>query len=54
VRYLANELVCSFENQKKNRLDVIFRVSNNNIAFRYQVPQTGETAWVTQPAAINK
>lgn len=44
VRYLANELVCSFENPKKNRLEVIFRVSNNNIAFRYLVPQTGEAA----------
>ncbi len=44
VRYLANELVCKFENGKKNRLEVIFRVSNNNVAFRYHIPQTGETA----------
>lgn len=44
VSYLANELICSFENPKKNRLEVIFRVSNNNIAFRYLVPQTGEAA----------
>lgn len=44
VRYLANELVCKFENGNKNRLEVIFRVSNNNIAFRYHIPQTGETA----------
>ncbi len=44
VRYQANELVCKFENQDKNQLEVIFRVSNNNIAFRYQVLQTGEPA----------
>lgn len=44
VRYLANELICSLENPKKNRLEVIFQVSNNNIAFRYLVPQTGEAA----------
>ena len=44
VRYQANELVCKFENANKNKLEVIFRVSNNNIAFRYHVPQTGEPA----------
>lgn len=44
VRYLANELVCKVENGNKNSLEVIFRVSNNNIAFRYHIPQTGETA----------
>ena len=44
VKYQANELVCKFENGNKNQLEVVFRVSNNNIAFRYQVPQTGETA----------
>jgi len=47
VRYQANELICRLENDKKNKLDVVFRVSNNNIAFRYQVPQTGETATFT-------
>ncbi|MCX2492733.1 glycoside hydrolase family 97 catalytic domain-containing protein [Pedobacter sp. PF22-3] len=44
VNYQANELICKFENAKKNQLEVTFRVSNNNIAFRYQVPQTSETA----------
>jgi len=44
VRYLANELSAEFENAKKNKLKVIFRVSNNNIAFRYHIPQTGEKA----------
>jgi len=44
VRYQANELICRFENNTKNHLEVVFRVSNNDIAFRYQVPQTGEPA----------
>ncbi|SFA44578.1 Glycosyl-hydrolase 97 C-terminal, oligomerisation [Pedobacter suwonensis] len=44
VNYQANELTCKFENASKNQLEVVFRVSNNDIAFRYQVPQTGEPA----------
>lgn len=44
VSYQANELICKFENSKKNLLEVIFRVSNNNIAFRYHIPQVGEQA----------
>lgn len=44
VRYQANELTCKFENTKKNKIEVVFRVSNNDIAFRYQIPQTGESA----------
>jgi hypothetical protein len=44
VRYQANELICRFENTKKNQLEVVFRVSNNDIAFRYHVLQTGEPA----------
>lgn len=39
VRYEANELVCTFENGDKKRLKVVFRVSNNDIAFRYELPQ---------------
>ncbi|WP_432709307.1 glycoside hydrolase family 97 catalytic domain-containing protein, partial [Pedobacter sp.] len=44
IRYQANELVAQLENGKNNKLEVVFRVSNNDIAFRYQVPQTGEPA----------
>ena len=44
VRYQANELTCKFENSSKNKLDVVFRVSNNDIAFRYHLPQTAEAA----------
>lgn len=44
VHYQANELLCTFENKDKQRLAVIFRVSNQDIAFRYHVPQVGEPA----------
>jgi hypothetical protein len=44
VRYQANELVAQFENGAKNKLEVVFRVTNNDIAFRYQIPQTAEPA----------
>ncbi len=44
VEYKANQLVCLFESQTGQKLEVIFQVSDNNIAFRYHVPQTGEAA----------
>jgi len=44
VNYRANELVCTFANPQKNKFDVIFRVTDNDVAFRYYVHQTGEPA----------
>lgn len=44
VNYNANELKITFANAGKNPFDVVFRVSNNDIAFRYEMPQYGETA----------
>ncbi len=44
VHYQANELVCTFANAEKKTMDVTFRVSNNDIAYRYSLPQFGETA----------
>lgn len=38
VHYRANELTCSFENAKGWKMDVTFRVSDNDVAFRYTVP----------------
>ena len=43
IRYQANELTCTFANPDKQKIDVIFRVSNNDIAFRYVMPRYGET-----------
>ncbi|MFB9863761.1 glycoside hydrolase family 97 protein [Rufibacter immobilis] len=42
VHYLANELECTFVNKDKKVLQVVFRVSNNDIAFRYQLPEQGD------------
>jgi len=44
VHYQANEVICTFENSQKRNLQITFRVSNNDVAFRYSIPQYGETA----------
>lgn len=44
VHYVANVLACTFSNADKKKIDVVFYVSNNDIAFRYALPQYGETA----------
>ncbi len=43
VHYKANELTVNFENAKKQQMTVTFRVSNNDVAFRYSFPRFGET-----------
>jgi hypothetical protein len=37
VHYEANEAVFSFKKENKPAIDVIFRVSNNNVAFQYKI-----------------
>lgn len=44
VNYVANEMTLSYENAKKQKLAIIFRVSNNDIALKYQLAQQGDTA----------
>lgn len=44
VDYEANELKVEVMNEKKQKMTVCFRVSNNNVAFRYEIPKQGETA----------
>ncbi|MEI6949677.1 glycoside hydrolase family 97 catalytic domain-containing protein [Paraflavisolibacter sp. H34] len=44
VHYVANEKIFSLENERKDRLDIIFRVSDNDVAFRYFLPQPKATA----------
>ena len=39
IRYQANELTCTFVNPDKRKIDVVFRVSNHDIAFRYVMPR---------------
>lgn len=50
IHYRANELVCSFTNAKGQPMDVTFRVSNHDVAFRYTLPRQGETAGVVVDA----
>ncbi|MDR2813285.1 MAG: glycoside hydrolase family 97 protein [Prevotellaceae bacterium] len=47
ISYEANELACTFENPQRQRIDVVFRVSNNNVAFCYRIPQTSDIANIT-------
>jgi len=44
VHYVANQLDVDFENAKKQQMTITFRVSDNDIAFRYSFPQKNETA----------
>ncbi|GAB3427634.1 glycoside hydrolase family 97 protein [Niabella aquatica] len=45
VHYEANELVATFTNAKKQYMDVIFRVSDQDVAFCYALPlQSGRTS----------
>ncbi|MEZ0131238.1 glycoside hydrolase family 97 N-terminal domain-containing protein, partial [Flavobacterium sp. LBUM151] len=37
VHYEANEAIFSFTKENKPAFDVIFRVSNNNVAFQYKI-----------------
>jgi Glycoside hydrolase 97. len=42
IDYQANVLTCTFENAKGHQISVRFQVSNNDIAFRYELPTWGE------------
>lgn len=44
VDYHANEVICMYETPQKEKISIVFRVSNNNIAFKYSLAQNGETA----------
>lgn len=43
VNYKANTLNCVFSNAKELKIAILFQVSNNNIAFRYELPALGDT-----------
>lgn len=42
VHYQANKLTCTFENAQRKKVNIVFQVSDNNIAFRYELPAWGE------------
>jgi hypothetical protein len=39
IHYWANELLCSFVNGEGKNVQITFRVSNNDVAFRYTLPR---------------
>jgi hypothetical protein len=47
VHYVANTLACTFANADGNEMTVAFRVADNDMAFRYELPKYGDTASVT-------
>ncbi len=42
IRYQANRRVITLENPQKQRMEIVFQVSNDGAAFRYQFPESGE------------
>ena len=44
VHYQANQLNLIYDTKRKQQMVVTFNVSNNDVAFRYSFPQTGETS----------
>ena len=38
IQYQANQLLVSFINEEEKKMDIIFRLSNDGIAFRYSFP----------------
>ncbi|MDR3217647.1 MAG: glycoside hydrolase family 97 protein [Dysgonamonadaceae bacterium] len=53
IHYNAAEMICSFENEQKQRIDIVFCVSNNNVAFCYRLPQATETANITVESELS-
>lgn len=43
VNYKANKLTVTLENGEKKKFDVVFMVSDNDVAFRYEIPKDGDT-----------
>lgn len=43
VNYAANELTARLQNTNKQPVNIVFRVSNNDVAFRYEIPKSSET-----------
>lgn len=39
INYVANELIVTIKNADGKPIKIVFRVSNNDVAFRYEIPQ---------------
>lgn len=44
ITYQANQLISTYQTAKGEKINVVFQVSNNNIAIKYTLPQQGETS----------
>ncbi|HKK81577.1 MAG TPA: glycoside hydrolase family 97 catalytic domain-containing protein, partial [Prolixibacteraceae bacterium] len=42
-QYKANSLKCTFSNADEKQISILFQVSNNDVAFRYELPMWGDT-----------
>lgn len=47
IHYQANELICELENAQGQKIGVVFRVGNNDVAFRYTLPRQDGKGSVT-------
>lgn len=47
IHYQANELICELENAQGQKMGVVFRVGNNDVAFRYTLPRQDGKGSVT-------
>ena len=43
VKYTANTLKCTYSNEDEKEISILFQVSDNDVAFRYELPKWGET-----------
>jgi len=43
MHYVANKLTVNLENAQQRKISIVFQVSNNNVAFRYEMPIWKET-----------
>lgn len=44
IVYSANKSVFTLSNAENKKIDIVFQVSNNDVAFKYDIPKQGETA----------
>lgn len=42
IHYRANKLICFFKNEQEKEIKLVFQISNNDVALRYELPQWGE------------
>jgi len=42
IQYAANKLFCNFENAQQKKIAIVFQISNNDIAFRYELSTWGQ------------